>query len=865
MASRAEKLPPRAKISSKFKRGFANLAENQEKIAIIRENAQKSKFFDGSAPSTRKKREQARALFEAFVEATNEDLGPEDASMIWRNDCFIQRSKEFLEGLLNVSKGKFSEKIQAHTLYGYKHALYWWACVLVDDFRLIWHAWHVEIIRHVHYLAVNEGLSNERWQKNNLSDGELALIFQQIMDQRYDVPNLKQHWAAILLAWTTAARPSSFAVAVGYEKGASLGIPGKFRADDETLRWSDVNFVHAKGGIAVQVTFRFHKGYRNPLQEKSKDASRTFIFLPTRAERLEFDLALILLGLAVERGLFVSSIEDILAGGDGGVFVEKHTHIARQAVFVAAKQNGDIDPEKPMNTRALNDKLQKLCASIGLIERNTYYSLRRTAIIETRRKEGKLSAQDLAGHVPTANSLVFYDNMGFGDLDLTRFRLRKDSGEVLTGNEMSREELRDFFSQKNIARIQPETGSEGPRKTFKEQVEETANARLRESEEYAATELALNQILDDIETKLLEMQRDGEMEQHIHIPRGYFAHKTSRYLELAQEFGLNDIAEKLQDHLKHRKARYKVMRYEFQKAFQKEVREKHRAMMKEGNTQSKRPFGGRGIGFVPELAKDATVPRLGDIEVDPEAIREAEEEEPEREEEASEPAIDVGEDLEEAFCEDHDLAGPQEPECWEGLDETVHIAVGHKGKEDYDKWSPDEDYNEWRNRFLMQWIDKRDLIVPKANLHCPRCQTDPTMPEKAKARTYSRFDLNRHMAGGTHTRDAQLRRALKMDGLDTKSLIVCPDCKALCKGTRKFMIHVEDFHTEQLWLDLEDEEPTDFEGFSDRAFEQGLSDPGPSSEWPGASSWNGFSEDQPEPETETEPQYTGKGKGRVLD
>jgi hypothetical protein len=51
-----------------------------------------------------------------------------------------------------------------------------------------------------------------------------------------------------------------------------------------------------------------------------------------------------------------------------------------------------------MLIQALNPKLQQLCLAIGLLERNTYYSLRRTAIIEVRRQHGTEHARQIAFH-----------------------------------------------------------------------------------------------------------------------------------------------------------------------------------------------------------------------------------------------------------------------------------------------------------------------------------------------------------------------------------------------------------------------------------------------------------------------------------
>jgi hypothetical protein len=87
----------------------------------------------------------------------------------------------------------------------------------------MWQRWHEEVSRHIAQVALQEGLGTKAWKKNNLSDSELVMLFRYIMDQRYGVANLKQHWAAILLVFLTGARPGSFTVTPGYHKGASLG------------------------------------------------------------------------------------------------------------------------------------------------------------------------------------------------------------------------------------------------------------------------------------------------------------------------------------------------------------------------------------------------------------------------------------------------------------------------------------------------------------------------------------------------------------------------------------------------------------------------------------------------------------------
>jgi hypothetical protein len=103
-----------------------------------------------------------------------------------------------------------------------------------------------------------------------------------------------------------------------------------------------------KGGIALRINFRYHKGYRNPILERAvNDATRTFIFLPTVGERLEFDMSTIFLGLAYTRGLFVKSLEQLIDDAEDGKVLGTNPEVRRQAVswfpkalFIAADEIG---------------------------------------------------------------------------------------------------------------------------------------------------------------------------------------------------------------------------------------------------------------------------------------------------------------------------------------------------------------------------------------------------------------------------------------------------------------------------------------------------------------------------------------------
>lgn len=49
-------VPPARAVSTRVRKGFQALAANEEKMQAIRKNAESSRYFDGSAPSTRKYR-----------------------------------------------------------------------------------------------------------------------------------------------------------------------------------------------------------------------------------------------------------------------------------------------------------------------------------------------------------------------------------------------------------------------------------------------------------------------------------------------------------------------------------------------------------------------------------------------------------------------------------------------------------------------------------------------------------------------------------------------------------------------------------------------------------------------------------------
>jgi hypothetical protein len=164
------------------------------------------------------------------------------------------------------------------------------------------HRRHNQLTAHIHYIAVKEGLSTRFHEKNNLTDTELAIMFRHITIQDHGIDNLKQHYAAWLLAFITGARPGSFTVGGGYHRDAPIGssiLPNfPTRPTDETMRWKDIEFLRMPGGIAAKLTFRYVKGHRNPYSNSYIAGQRDFLFVPTQGSRYEFDLSVIFFGIA---------------------------------------------------------------------------------------------------------------------------------------------------------------------------------------------------------------------------------------------------------------------------------------------------------------------------------------------------------------------------------------------------------------------------------------------------------------------------------------------------------------------------------------------------------------------------------------
>ncbi|KAF2733772.1 hypothetical protein EJ04DRAFT_553107 [Polyplosphaeria fusca] len=207
--------PPAKPVTEKRKASWEKFLADETHLKRIKESSNKSTFFDTGAPSTVRRRQRTRADFEQFVKLAH---GSTDA---WNIATVIPWSKQYLTGLIAISKDKLGDKPMAGVLWAGKDDLYWWTVRFIDGFSAIFQDWQSQLESHIHYIAIQEQLPSHHREKNNLTDAELGLFFQEVMRTTHGVLNIKQHYVAWVLAYITGARPGSFTVSHGYKKATS--------------------------------------------------------------------------------------------------------------------------------------------------------------------------------------------------------------------------------------------------------------------------------------------------------------------------------------------------------------------------------------------------------------------------------------------------------------------------------------------------------------------------------------------------------------------------------------------------------------------------------------------------------------------
>lgn len=186
---------------------------------------------------------------------------------------------------------------QASTLYGHKYALQFWIDTHTPNFSSIEREYRIRVLRHIRMVAVEQDLSTQYREKNELGEFELGLLFAEVMSLQEGALNTKQHYIVWVLSYITSARPGSITVGKGYHKGAPLGgaisATMPTRAKSHTLRWSDLKFEKFDQEYCCVVTFLYLKGSNDPHNQSNEQGTRRFFFAP-KQERLQLDLSALL-------------------------------------------------------------------------------------------------------------------------------------------------------------------------------------------------------------------------------------------------------------------------------------------------------------------------------------------------------------------------------------------------------------------------------------------------------------------------------------------------------------------------------------------------------------------------------------------
>jgi hypothetical protein len=282
-------------------------------------------------------------------------------------------------------------------------------------------------------IAAEGGFSNEVRKKPYLGIPELRLMFEDICKMEKSRFCYKQHYLLWTLLFMTGARPGCIVLSTGYQNTM------------QCLLWEDIQFIRHldHSGISVSINFRWVKGRRNAIRDG--DASfkgATFFISPCRdAINVIADPTWMLLQIAVERGLFTQSYDELLNSTE--FILTQDPIITKQAVFIRQSNNvvrntGGLGHCLPMCISAVPSMLQKTLRGVGIVvEDASPYGFRRESITAIGRTISKEFAQQYAGHrVHTA--WEHYD-FGIGDQDITPLRLEED------GNKSSSNQLRQLL------------------------------------------------------------------------------------------------------------------------------------------------------------------------------------------------------------------------------------------------------------------------------------------------------------------------------------------------------------------------------------------------------------------------------------
>ncbi|KAK6429522.1 hypothetical protein LTR95_014330 [Oleoguttula sp. CCFEE 5521] len=799
-----DELPPRVKRNAKAVENLRRVMEDSAAVEEIRHAGRGLLFFDAQSPAIKRRREAARYVFEEYVEMKlgRENLKSEE---MWNSATFVEYTWQCLISMAKYAKGKIADKPKAGILYQQKQGMYWWAVRLIPDWTSIYPRWHQISNAAIAKATLMYDFSSVWREKNNLTDLELNLFWDYINKVQDGRENWKQHYVAWVLVWISAVRPGSFTVCPGYEKGA-LRADGTKRTVDETLYFRDLQFFRTEdSGIGVKITFRYSKGFRNPASQKNVEGTRVVTIFPLNGRRHHLDLALLLTSLAWSRGAFTAaSVRELYESNL--LFLPMNSEVAEQPVFVASNQASDLIPTRAMTEIQLSPKVQSICVAVGLLGRNTIYSFRRTAIVDTRRKHGTEVSQELAGHVMGGTSIYSYDNMFLADQDLAN-----DRNDLPV---IDRKAIRTMFAQVNTDRVTFDeneiaalgVGASDP-DALKKTIYDTANRRAYDDPQNIAAELALKGKLQAARDLLLGLgvdaafiSNDQDIDDHLRANA-----KTTPACEVMR----TDIASlRLQ-----KRTTLRRLRISHRRTVRDELLKESKANLTVITRKTRGTTGDRGtvpqaeleLQIDPNPAGAATTQQhihaiesitLGgdgddddsdDKDYDPDAdIFE--------EEESDDELRDAQQTQGKAPVKAKVAKNPRTMPEYEDVADNAEIKIQPRRDDDDEETTVDE----W-----IAFVEAWQLMVSeqKSGLACVMCALDDTVPSDRKDVRYTASKLSSHLKGKFHDRESQILRAFHIDA-DEDGKAPCTICGKMlnAKGGRGVtpVAHFQKHHEDEL-------------------------------------------------------------------
>ena len=403
---------------------------------------------------------------------------PHNVKVLFEPQHFLARAKAFLAYEASAE----TKPKKALTLHHYRRALIWCAIALHSTTNAFTLFWDRETREYVDAIAQNFKLSHGRRTQLRFSLPELK-SFYTLYENAHEGDDF-QFYVLHLLFWTTGVRPSSV-----FRPGRLLS---KERLEGSGLKWNHVRFFFTRDGPAAELDFTTLKG-KNKVSSRNPVDRLTLLLLPIRQKELLFaDLAAHLYILAIVRGVFRWSAEDLLS----------YKHNDQQPRLIPVKQEMISRPvfqgrSHGMAYNAYLERLKKNSRQVGYVGRVTPYCFRRAALTEYMRHHGRIAAQQLAYHNLESNAIDTYVGNIFKFFDFTAARLGlqqrpqteledmfqptntyifQPRGDAPTLDEACNEEV--SFRQKNAAPILDADGDTSPSKTTSKQLRRPAPWRL---------------------------------------------------------------------------------------------------------------------------------------------------------------------------------------------------------------------------------------------------------------------------------------------------------------------------------------------------------------------------------------------------